>query len=109
MAKKKNTCAWKLLHDLSSLSGKSRRGCQFAISRRRFGNQYESVRVNLNVSVNVNVRCRHTRASLVLTAITLVPACQPRTSQPAAVDRCTITSDAPQASISFAIPQNVLA
>jgi hypothetical protein len=74
-----------------------------------FREPVESVRVNVNVSVNVNVRCRHTRASLVLTAITVVTACQPRTSQPAAVARCTITSDAPQASISFAIPQNVLA
>ena len=71
-----------------------------------FREPVETVRVN--VSVNVNVRCRHTRASLVLTAITLLAACQARKPLPAAVEQCTVTSDAPQASISFAIPQNVV-
>ena len=63
----------------------------------------------MNVIVNVSVRCRPNRASLVLTAITLLTACQPRTSGPAAADRCTVTSGAPEGSISFAIPQNVVA
>ena len=68
-----------------------------------------SVHVNLNVNVNVNVRYRCTITILVPGAIALVTACQPRTSLPAAVDQCTIANGAPQASISIAIPQNVVA